>query len=175
MNILHLTQQDGPHLYDVWLRGVGEHPEAFGATVEEFQRVPADEFTARNLSAPDRFVVLGAWLDRELVGFVALGRDLRAKLRHMATLGPIYVVPEARGRGIGAALLDAAVTHLRGLSDVSQLKLAVAVGNMPARQLYRRSGFVPYGVEPNGMRIGAQFVDMELLSRPIRAPGADAL
>ncbi len=131
MQILPLSQHDGSDLYDVWLRGVSEHPEAFGATVEEFQRVPIDEFTARNLTAPDRFVVIGAWLERELVGFVALGRDLRAKLRHMATLGPIYVVPEARGRGIGAALIDASVIHLRGLSGVSQLKLTVAVGNMP--------------------------------------------
>jgi ribosomal protein S18 acetylase RimI-like enzyme len=167
MEIRVLTPLDGARLYALWLRGAGDHPAAFGSTADEFERLPASDFTQQNLTKPDRFVVLGVVLDHELVGFVAIGRDLRAKLRHIATLGPIYVIPELRGRGLGVALVDAALAYLKELPGVAYLKLTVAVGNTAARQLYRRCGFVPYGVEPNGMRIADQLVDMELLARPV--------
>ena len=52
----------------------------------------------------------------------------------------IAVEPEARGCGIGAALLDALVEKLREL-DYEALTLAVEVDN-PAGRLYERAGFV---------------------------------
>jgi ribosomal protein S18 acetylase RimI-like enzyme len=167
MDIQQLTPQNGAHLYAVWLRGVQDHPAAFGATVDEFQHTSSETFTEQNLTKPDRFVVLGALFEQELVGFVALARDGRVKLRHTATLGPIYVIPKMRGQGVAVALVDAALTYLRTLAEVVYLKLTVAVGNTAARHLYRRCGFVPYGVEPNGMRIDGHYVDMELLARPV--------
>src|SRR6185295_10146260 len=109
MDIHTLTPQDGARLYAVWLRGVAEHPSAFGSTVDEFQRTVPTAFTEQHLTKPDRFLVLGALRRQELVGFVALARDTRTKLCHTATLGPLYVIPEARQQGVGAALMAAAL------------------------------------------------------------------
>jgi ribosomal protein S18 acetylase RimI-like enzyme len=53
----------------------------------------------------------------------------------------IGVVPEARSRGVGSALLDALVTEARRRS-LPALSLSVEQDN-PAVALYRRLGFVP--------------------------------
>jgi ribosomal protein S18 acetylase RimI-like enzyme len=81
--------------------------------------------------------------------------------RQTAHVTDIYVRPEARGRGIGRALLSELVEPARaaGLGHVS---LEVLVHNTGARRLYERLGFVPvdiFMVAPLGAfaeRIGSQ-------------------
>ncbi len=63
--------------------------------------------------------------------------------RHSATLGEVYVMavdPEVHGRGLGNALLDVGLRHLRsrGLEDVL---LYVESDNLPAIGLYEKLGF----------------------------------
>jgi mycothiol synthase len=63
--------------------------------------------------------------------------------RHSATLGEVYVVaiePDAQGRGLGNALVNAGLRHLRsvGLDDVL---LYVESDNTPAVRLYEKLGF----------------------------------
>jgi ribosomal protein S18 acetylase RimI-like enzyme len=85
-------------------------------------------------------VALIAELDDRPVGFVfcVLG-DRGRKTAHVTDF---YVRPEARGRGIGGALLGELLEPARaaGLDHVS---LEVLVRNNDARRLYERLGFAP--------------------------------
>jgi ribosomal protein S18 acetylase RimI-like enzyme len=62
-------------------------------------------------------------------------------LEREAFVAYMAVEPEARNRGIGRALLDAAEAHARdrGLHYVAMM---VTDDNLPARTLYERSGFL---------------------------------
>ncbi len=88
-------------------------------------------------------VALIAEVDDRPVGFVfcILG-DRGRKTAHVTDL---YVRPEARSQGIGAALLAELLEPARtaGLDHVS---LEVLVGNYDARRLYERLGFAPVDV-----------------------------
>ena len=55
----------------------------------------------------------------------------------------VAVVPSARGRGVGTALLQRLVADARG-QHLPALSLSVEADN-PARRLYERLGFVPVG------------------------------
>ncbi|RYZ24119.1 MAG: GNAT family N-acetyltransferase [Chitinophagaceae bacterium] len=57
-----------------------------------------------------------------------------------AYLGFMYVVPEARGRGINALILDKlkALARARGITE---LRLEVYAGNEPAIRAYTKAGF----------------------------------
>jgi ribosomal protein S18 acetylase RimI-like enzyme len=59
-----------------------------------------------------------------------------------ADIYSLSVAPDARGQGIGTRLLDYVDAELsrRGITDV---QLAVMVGNVDAQRLYERRGFKP--------------------------------
>jgi RimJ/RimL family protein N-acetyltransferase len=82
-----------------------------------------------------------------IVGRLSLARDPHPASTHVADLG-LMVAESHRRRGIGTALLEAAVTWAKG-SGVSKLELHVFPWNEPAIQLYERFGF-----EREGLRRG---------------------
>jgi RimJ/RimL family protein N-acetyltransferase len=82
-----------------------------------------------------------------IVGRLSLARDPHPASKHVADLG-LMVAATHRRRGIGTALLDAAVAWAKG-SGVSKLELHVFPWNEPAIQLYERFGF-----EREGLRRG---------------------
>ena len=60
----------------------------------------------------------------------------------LAELSILAVLPEARGRGIGSALLDAVEARLRELR-IEDMKIDVITTNTDAMRLYERRGAVP--------------------------------
>jgi ribosomal protein S18 acetylase RimI-like enzyme len=58
-------------------------------------------------------------------------------------VGYMGVVPEARRRGVGSAMLTQALTRVQALGAV-QVVLCVDDRNRPARQLYAQLGFEPH-------------------------------
>lgn len=56
-------------------------------------------------------------------------------------LNDLYVRPEARARGVGAALLDAAAAHGREI-EAAYLQLETARSNATAQRLYEKMGWV---------------------------------
>ena len=65
-------------------------------------------------------------------------------LRDAGLLISMWVAPEARRQGIGAALVDA-VAHWARTRVLKRLFLDVVETNTPAIALYARKGFVPTG------------------------------
>jgi putative acetyltransferase len=89
--------------------------------------------------------VLVAEIDGEVVGSIglfALGASPR--LAHVLQIG-MGVAPEAQGRGVGDALMRAAITLADDWLGVRRLELDVFVDNERARSLYERHGFVTEG------------------------------
>jgi ribosomal-protein-alanine N-acetyltransferase len=62
-------------------------------------------------------------------------------------LGNLAVSPAARGAGIGGALVDAVVDHIRD-RGAAECYLEVRASNEAAQTLYRHRGFVPVGRRP---------------------------
>ena len=91
-----------------------------------------------------------------MVGCVGLDREQRIKAHHKATIIGMYVAPEYARRGVARALLEALLAHARS-TDLSLLVLTVTQGNTAAETLYRDVGFQSYGVEPNAIKVGAQY------------------
>jgi L-amino acid N-acyltransferase YncA len=77
------------------------------------------------------------------------------------------VAPEARGAGAGRALLEACLPAAADW-QVTDVALAVTVGNDAARHLYASAGFVSYGVEPRSLRVEDRFHDVEWMNLRLR-------
>ncbi len=81
---------------------------------------------------------LKAVSDDQMVGFVAGDIKRTERLAWIATIG---VLPEYRGRGIGAALLSACEAQI----DVPVIRLVVRPSNETAIHLYERFGYASLG------------------------------
>jgi GNAT superfamily N-acetyltransferase len=161
-----LTPDDASSYREVRLRALREHPEAFATTVEEELERSVEETRGR-LAAGSHQVTFGAFADSRLVGIATIVRPSRIRTRHRATIAAMYVVPEARGAGAGRALLKGC---LRAAAEwqVTDVALAVTVGNDAARNLYASAGFVSYGVEPRSLRVEDRFHDVEWMNLRLR-------
>lgn len=152
VSVRRLGPADAESYRALCLRAYAEHPDAFTATVEERAAKPMDFWLARvNAAADAPECVFGAFLGAELVGVAGLDFETRPKTRHKAGLFGMYVRAEVRGRGLGDALVQAALAEARARAGVRLVALTVTEGNAAAEALYARCGFVRFGVEPMAM------------------------
>lgn len=161
MIIRPLTAADASAFHALRLRALREAPQAFGSAYEdELTRTPEQTVARLQAGNPDSHV-FGAFEGEELVGLAALWREAGQKVRHRASIHAVYVVPEARGRGIARQLIQHIIVHARGLEGLRDVALAVTVGNAAARQVYVAAGFVPYAIEPRHLFIDGVYYDFE--------------
>ncbi len=135
-------------------------PDAFTSDVLEERRREASDYLQR--FGTDRrdggHITLGAFEgdgpEAPLVGAASLEHDRRIKVRHLAHLIGMMVRADRQGRGIGAALLDAALAAARSSEGLERLTLTVTDGNDAAIGLYASRGFVVYGRLDDAIRVG---------------------
>lgn len=163
VEIRTLTDSDAELYWSVRLRALREHPDAFGTSYESARTMSietvVDAFRTR--WATDTSFVLGAIDDNNLVGTVSCFREQGPKEQHKAVIVAMYVVPEARGRGLGRALMIEAITRARAWPGVEQIHLSVVTSNTPARNLYTSLGFEVYGLERRALKIDGHYFDEE--------------
>ncbi|MCF1599201.1 GNAT family N-acetyltransferase [Streptomyces muensis] len=113
--------------------------------------------------APEDHLV--AELDRRIVGYVrlALATPLACNA-HVRQIQGFAVADEVRGRGVGRALIRAAVEEARR-RGARRLTLRVLGHNTPARKLYESEGFVVEGVLPEEFFLDGAYVDDVLMGR----------
>lgn len=160
MEIRVLTTANARVYREIRLHSLRQHPEAFAAGFEEESLRPLSAFEERLVSSPEKYV-LGAWQEDELVGMVAFTRFQRRKRRHRGLISGMYVMPHARGQGIGKALLAAVIQRARTLPDLEEIVLGVTIGNDTARALYRKMRFESSHVEPRFLRVEGHYFDLE--------------
>jgi GNAT superfamily N-acetyltransferase len=154
MMIRPLHRADAALFHAHRLAALQESPEAFGSTFEEDRLLSPDTIAERieeTFVAPRR-VVLGAFAEDTLQGFVGCMQEHKAKSRHKAIVWGTYVHPDARGQGVGRALLAQLIVHVREWESVERLTLTVVERALAARALYRAVGFEQFGREPDGLR-----------------------
>jgi len=103
-----------------------------------------------------------ALADGKVVGWCDVAVRPRSTQRHSGVLG-IGVIRDHRGKGIGRALMQAALTGARA-SGMRRIELTVRVDNEPAKRLYESFGFVTEGLCKRHMCIDGQFVDSWLMA-----------
>lgn len=111
----------------------------------QFYRQPSDPtrvraFLADRLRNGDSIVLL-AWLEGRAVGFVQLYPTFSSvSIGRALVLNDLFTGDSARGRGVGRALIAAAVQFGRD-SGALYLELATEITNTSAQRLYEKMGW----------------------------------
>ena len=155
-----IQRLDASHALDyrtMTLEAYDRHPRAFTSSVRERATMPLNWWESRLTGKLD--VVLGAFDEGRLAGIAGLALEPREKARHKATLFGMYVSADVRQRGLGLQLVQAVLAGARTHQYLRLIKLTVTAGNDAAFNLYRRCGFVQFGLEPMAVRVGEEYFD----------------
>jgi L-phenylalanine/L-methionine N-acetyltransferase len=144
---------------------VSAEPEGWLITANGEWRSVGDE--RRYLKAVRRYPHAAVYVaerttDGAIIGRLSLGRDTHPASAHVADLG-LMVAADARRKGVGRALLAAAVEWAQG-AGVRKLELHVFPWNEPAIALYEDFGFEREGFRKAHYRRADDLVDAVLMA-----------
>lgn len=155
---------------------LAQYEDAFTSSAASETGRSAESYVFRlsQASANGTLFTLCAWVEGQMVGAVTCERDSRAKVAHIGHIVGMMVRDDMQGRGIGGALLSAALKLARADLRLEQLVLTVTTGNGRAARLYENAGFVRYGCQPRAIKLAASnaapavYLDKDLMVCPLR-------
>jgi L-amino acid N-acyltransferase YncA len=153
------TSADVPDITRIYNEGIRDRL----ATLETEERTP-EERLAWLEARDERHPVLVAERDGTVAGWGSLNVfNPRPAYVHVADFS-IYVAREARGAGIGQALLAALIECAQGLG-YHKLVLAAFPQNAAGMRLYTRFGFRQVGVYREQGLLDGRWVDVVIMER----------
>jgi putative acetyltransferase len=130
----------------------------------------AEQWRKRLAEPPEGMYSLVACADSEVVGQLGLHTSIRPRRRHVADLG-LAVRDDWQGKGVGSALMQAAVDLADRWLNIERLELNVYTDNEPAVRLYQKFGFAIEGTLARYAFRDGGYVDAYMMAR-LRQPGA---
>ncbi len=126
-------------------------PWAFAASPET-DRALDPESLAEILAGEPGQAIVGAFDPdgggHDLLAAAGIYRDHHPKMAHRARIWGVYTTPAARGHGLAARVITAAIDLARSWPGVSSVGLSASERSTDALRLYRKLGFEPWGTEP---------------------------
>lgn len=166
MEVRIVTEADAEAFWNIRLRALRDNPESFGSTYEEFleRGIAGVAQRLRKSDAHSDDATFGAFEGSTLVGIAGFRREVETKRRHIGVIWGMYVPQELRRKGIGRALLEAAIAYARTLPGLERINLAVVLTSREARHLFISLGFETYGLEREALKFGDRYFDQELMT-----------
>jgi putative acetyltransferase len=107
---------------------------------------------------------LVACVDEEVVGHLGLETFTRPRRRHVGYIG-IAVRDDWQGRGVGTALMEAALDLADNWLNLTRVELTVYVDNAAGVALYKKFGFEIEGTHPRYAFRSGEYVDAYSMAR----------
>jgi RimJ/RimL family protein N-acetyltransferase len=152
---------DAPALVEL-ANEVGAEPEGWLITTTNWRSAGDERRYLKSLRRYPHAAVFVAETPEGIVGRLSVGRDPHPASHHVADLG-LMVAKSHRRRGVGSALLEAAVDWARS-RGVRKLELHVFPYNEGAIHLYERFGFEREGYRKQHYRRPDGYVDAILMA-----------
>ena len=143
VDVRRLRAGEAGGLREIRLRALADAPSAFGSTLAREHCQPPgywDHVAGRGATSA-RSATFVAVDGERFVGLVGSFVEEATGAAHLVSM---WTAPEARGRGVGAALVRA-VLDWATAAGATEVGLWVTRGNDAAVRLYERAGFTPTG------------------------------
>lgn len=139
-------------------------PRAIAGTLQ--MPFPSAETWRKRLSeSPEGLYSLVACVQDEVVGSLGLETSpTRWRMRHVGSIG-MAVRDDWQGKGVGTALMEAAMDLADNWLNLTRIELSVYVDNDPAIALYEKFGFEIEGTHRHLAFRNGEYVDGHSMAR----------
>jgi L-phenylalanine/L-methionine N-acetyltransferase len=139
-------------------------PKAIAGTVQ-LPLPSAEAWRKRLVESPEGLFSLVACVDDEVVGSLGLETSLtRWRMRHVGSIG-MAVRDDWQGKGVGTALMEAALDLADNWLNLTRIELRVYVDNSAAVALYKNFGFEIEGTHRRLAFRNGEYVDAYSMAR----------
>jgi L-amino acid N-acyltransferase YncA len=160
MEIRDATADDAPAIARIYNQGIEDRV----ATLETKLRTPEERIEWMTARSPRHPVMVAVDDDGEVLAWAALNPfNARAAYDHVVEFS-IYVAREARGRGVGNALLAELIERARNIG-FHKIVLAGFPFNERGLKLYERHGFRTVGTYHEQGMLDGKWVDVILMEK----------
>jgi len=174
--VTRLGPADAERYARLRLRMLLDAPWAFGASPEDDKAQDLEDLRRQLAGYPYAVLATAAQGDPtgELIASAGILRWTSPKFRHRATVWGVFVEPEERRRGLGRAVMTAAIDLARTWPGVDYVDLGVSERAHDAARLYESLGFAAWGREPEATDVdGRRYAEIHMtlcLRRPAALP-----
>ncbi len=138
-------------------------PKAVAGTLQ--LPFPSAELWRKRLcEKPENMHQLVACVDEEVVGEISLVTRSNPRIRHIADFG-MAVRDDWQGKGIGSALLEAALDLADNWLGITRIELKVYTDNEAGIALYKKFGFEIEGTHRRDAFRNGEYIDTYSMAR----------
>jgi L-amino acid N-acyltransferase YncA len=156
MEIRAMRAEDWPAVKSIYEQGVATRQATF-----ETEAPDRDSWDADHLSEPR----LVAEENGAVVGWAALSPVSRRSCYAGVVEGSVYVAEDARGRGVGRALLERLCADAAGIWTI---QTSIFTENVASVELHRRCGFRVVGTRERIAQLDGAWRDTVLMERRVQ-------
>jgi L-phenylalanine/L-methionine N-acetyltransferase len=139
-------------------------PKAIAGTMQ-LPLPSAEAWRKRLVESPEGLFSLVACVDDEVVGSLGLETSpTRWRMRHVGSIG-MAVRDDWQGKGVGTALMEAALDLADSWLNLTRIELRVYVDNSAAVALYKNFGFEIEGTHRRLAFRNGEYVDAYSMAR----------
>jgi ribosomal protein S18 acetylase RimI-like enzyme len=160
MTIRILTHKDAQAYKELRLQALQKNPESFLATFEVENKKPINSFSSELIYAASYpiFGYYGVFIDEKLVGYAHLSDSYLPKQKHIAYLYNLYINPDYRNKGLAIKLFNHLLEEIKQ-TKIERIFLSCNKKNVPAQKLYKKLGFVKYGLKEKSVKWQDEYDD----------------
>jgi ribosomal protein S18 acetylase RimI-like enzyme len=142
IKISKLSSDDWKSYKELRLKALKEEPQGFDASFEDFVEKPDEYWIEKTgILVDNEHISLVAKDGEKVVGIICSDFSKNKKVRHIADVSFLYVLPESRGKGVGKKLLMAVLEEVKSNPEIVKVNLRVCSEQKVAVRLYKSVGF----------------------------------
>lgn len=148
----NLIPSDSKQYRELRLEALKNHPLSFGPVYEA--EIKKDKLYFESLIEKQDGIenIFGAFDEGKIIGTCFFSQEEYEVKKHWGQLIQVYVSDDYRGKNIAYDLMQFVINKVFENPDIEYLTLGVAEGNLPAHNLYKKLGFIEYGMQKDYMR-----------------------
>ena len=142
---------------EIRLNAFQTDPTSFGETYEREEKKSEKELRAQ-LSDPNYRTYIAKVGDR-IVAMASYNIFLPQHVEHTAMISTVFTDPGFRKRGLSEKLMKRVLDDLHNNQKTSRVRLSVGTVHIAAREMYKKLGFVEFGIAKREMKVDGKYYD----------------